>query len=109
MTGITYNYNQPNNCAPNALLLAVEPTGAAKWNWDRLNNILDDTLIRAKTRAVEPAHLLEDPALDTLTPMTIASFDLHNSGISLDFLMTNTKLINEMKAKNFELYKDFDN
>ncbi|MCF6250691.1 MAG: hypothetical protein L3J75_05370 [Methylococcaceae bacterium] len=109
VTGITYNYNQPNNCAPNALLLAVEPTGAAKWNWDRLNNILDDTLIRAKTRAVEPAHLLEDPALDTLTPMTIASFDLHNSGISLDFLMTNTKLINEMKAKNFELYKDFDN
>jgi hypothetical protein len=41
--------------------------------------------------------------------MTIASFDLHNSGISLDFLMTNTKLINEMKAKNFELYKDFEN
>ncbi|MDR8391885.1 hypothetical protein NC796_12070 [Aliifodinibius sp. S!AR15-10] len=108
ITGISYNYNQPNATAPNALLLAVEPTGADNWNWDRLVDILNDTLQRAKTRAVEPAHLLEDSALDILSPMTIASFDLDNSNISLDYLITNDELVQQMKAHKYELYTKFD-
>lgn len=106
VTGIAYNYNQPNNCAPNAVLVAVEPKGDRRWNWNVLSGILDDTLRRARTRAVEPAHLLEDPALDVLLPMTIAGFDVHDSNISLDYLATDSTLVQEMKRKNFGLYKD---
>lgn len=107
VTGIAFNYNQPNSCAPNALLLAVEPTGDERWDWNVLSGVLNDTLERAKNRAVEPAHLLEDPALDVLSPMTIASFDLHNANISLDYLATDDDLVSAMRNK-FDLYKGLD-
>jgi hypothetical protein len=107
VTGIAYNYDQPNATAPNALLLAVEPTGSKNWNWDILMGILDDTLRRAKSRAVEPAHLLEDVALDTLSPMTVASFDLHQTGVSLDYLVASDEFLSSIKNKNFAIYKDF--
>ncbi len=108
VTGISYNYNQPNSTAPNALLLAVEPSNAKNWSWQVLEDILDDTLNRAKTRAVEPAHLLADPALDTLTPMTVASFDLQSSGLSLDYLIVNNQLLGQMNISKYRLYNDFD-
>ncbi len=107
ITGISYNYNQPNSSAPNSLLLAVEPTRAKQWDWDVLTGIVEDTLNRAKTRAVEPAHILKDPELSTLSPMTVAGFDLHNSGVSLDYLMVDDNLLKQMKAGKFELYGDF--
>ncbi|MCA1802083.1 MAG: hypothetical protein LC662_06455 [Rhodothermaceae bacterium] len=107
VTGIAYNYDQPNASAPNAMLLAIEPTGSKKWNWDILFGILDDTLRRAKSRAVEPAHLLEDVALDTLSPMTVANFDLHQTGVSLDYLVASDEFLFSMKNKNFAIYKDF--
>jgi hypothetical protein len=107
VTGIAFNYNQPNACAPNALLLAVEPTGDERWDWDVLSGVLSDTLVRAKNRAVEPAHLLEDPALDVLSPMTIASFDLHNANISLDYLATDDDLVGRLR-NSFELYRGLD-
>ncbi len=107
VTGIAFNYDQPNATAPNALLLAVEPTGAKTWNWDILMGILDDTLRRVKSRAVEPSQLLEDIALDTLSPMTVANFDLQKTGVSLDYLVTSDALIAKVKDKNYALYKDF--
>ena len=107
VTGIAFNYNQPNSCAPNALLLAVEPTGDERWDWNVLTGVLNDTLERAKNRAVEPAQLLEDPALDVLSPMTIASFDLHNANISLDYMATDDDLVSAMRNK-FDLYKGLD-
>jgi hypothetical protein len=107
LTGIAYNYNQPNSCAPNAILVAVEPTNTGHWSWEALTGIVNDTLNRAKSRAVEPAHLFEDPALDVLLPMTIAGFDLQESGISLDYLAVDDKLIEKMKQANFQLYKNF--
>lgn len=107
ITGVAYNYDQPNATSPNTLLLAVEPTGAETWNWDVLTDILEDTFKRARSRAVEPAQLLEDGALDTLSPMTVANFDLHKSGVSLDYLVTNNAFLATMQAKNFELYSEF--
>lgn len=107
VTGIAFNYDQPNATSPNTLLLAVEPTGSANWNWDVLMGVLEDTLTRAKSRAVEPAQLLEDSVLDTLSPMTVANFDLNKSNVSLDYLVTRDDFLQKMKNKNFELYKDF--
>ena len=108
ISGIAFNYNQPNASAPNTMLLAVEPTGAKNWNWDEIMGVIDNTLIRAKSRAVEPAHLLEDPVLDTLSPMTVASFDLNQSNVSLDFLVANKQFLQQAQVKNFTFYKDFE-
>lgn len=105
ISGISFNYDQPNASAPNVILVAVEPTGAAKWGWDTLLGIVNNTLDRAKTRAVEPSHILGDAALDTLLPMTVANFDLRDANISLDYLTVNDHFIKTMLNMNLELYK----
>jgi predicted transcriptional regulator len=105
ITGVSFNYDQPNATAPNALLLAIEPTGVERWNWDVLMGILQNTLERAKTRAVEPTQLMEDPALDTLLPMTVANFDLKEANISLDYLIASDKFSAFMANSTHELYK----
>ena len=86
------------------MLLAVEPEGEAHWSWDSLLNILNDTLRRAKSRAVEPAHLLEDSVLGALVPMTVASFDLSGANVSLDYLTASDQFIAAVRQQNFELY-----
>ncbi len=108
ITGLAYHYNQPNAAPPQSMLLAVEPTGGARWDWDVLLGILNDTLQRAKTRAVEPVHLLEDNALDVLLPMTIASFDLQGNNPSLDYAVTNPKFLATVKNSAFDLYKPWN-
>ena len=105
ITGIAFHYDQPNASPPNSLLLAIEPSGASHWDWEVLQGILSNTLQRAKTRAVEPAHLLEHPVFKLMLPMTIATFDLQNANISLDYLVANDHFIKEMQVQNFELYK----
>ncbi|PRY53285.1 hypothetical protein B0I27_104295 [Arcticibacter pallidicorallinus] len=105
ISGVSFNYDQPNASAPNAILVAVEPTGAAQWSWDTMLGIISNTFDRAKTRAVEPAHILEHPALDTLIPMTVANFDLRDANISLDYLTVNDHFIKVMANANLELYK----
>ncbi|MEL6986655.1 MAG: hypothetical protein AAGK97_02405, partial [Bacteroidota bacterium] len=108
ITGVTFNYNQPNASAPNTMLLAVEPTGGSRWSFETLLGTLKDTLRRAKSRAVEPNHLLDNPVLDTMSPMTVASFDLNQVNVSLDYLVANPKFLKAMQVKNFALYKDFE-
>ena len=106
VTGVAFNYDQPNATSPNTMLLAVEPTGSPNWDWDILMGIVHDTIRRAKSRAVEPAQLLEDVAMDTLSPMTVANFDLNKTSVSLDYLVTNDEFLTKMQSKNFELYKN---
>ncbi|RNI30687.1 hypothetical protein [Rufibacter latericius] len=107
ISGIAFNYDQPNASAPNALLLAVEPTGAPKWNWDVLLGILNDTLSRAKTRAVEPSQLMDDPGMENLLPMTVARFDVKEANVSLDYLTSNDHFLEYIGQQNFELYRAF--
>ena len=56
-TGIAINYNQPNSEPPQCLLLAVTPEVSGAWKWDQLIAVLEETLERAKLRAVEPDHI----------------------------------------------------
>ena len=84
-TGIAYHYNQPNAVPPQSLLLAIAPGDGPNWSWESLLGVLDDTLHRAKTRAVEPKHLLEHPLVKHLLPMTVAEFDAQEANVSLDF------------------------
>jgi hypothetical protein len=86
-TGLTFNYNQPDAMPPQALLLAVTPEEKGKWNWDELVGILNDTLLRAKLRAVEPKLLdqLKKADIGVLLPAIISTFSQHGLDISLDY------------------------
>jgi hypothetical protein len=89
ITGITFNYNQPNATAPQALLLAVAPKVTGKWSWDDLVGILHNTLNRAKQRAVEPALLdtLSKPEVGVMLPALLANFSQYDLDIALDYRM----------------------
>ena len=86
-TGIAFNYNQPNAMPPQALLLAVTPKITGHWNWDDLVGVLEDTLLRAKLRAIEPQLLdTEDkPELSVLLPALLSGFSEYDLDVSLDF------------------------
>jgi predicted nucleic acid-binding Zn-ribbon protein len=87
VTGISFNYNQPNAAPPQALLLAVTPRETGSWDWDKLVGILNDTLKRAKLRAVEPQLLdkVNKPELGVLLPALLASFNEYDLDVSLDY------------------------
>jgi hypothetical protein len=69
-TGIAVHYNQPNAEPPQALLLAVTPRITGHWTWDDLVGVLEDTIERAKVRAVEPDQL-GDSALGQFLPAVL--------------------------------------
>ena len=86
-TGIAFNYNRPNAVPPQALLLAVPPEITGHWSWDALVGILNDTLRRAKMRAVEPLLLdkrAANPELGVLLPAVISEFQQYALNVSLD-------------------------
>lgn len=87
ITGITFNYNRPNACPPQTLLLAVPPLEKGYWTWDELVGILNDTLQRAKRRAVEPILLdkLDRAELSVLLPAIVADFSQYDLNASLDY------------------------
>lgn len=86
-TGLTFNYNQPDAMPPQALLLAVTPEEKGRWSWDELTGILNDTLLRAKLRAVEPRLLdqIKKPDTGVLLPALISTFSQQGLDISLDY------------------------
>ncbi|MGN6298797.1 MAG: hypothetical protein ACTHM7_18545 [Ginsengibacter sp.] len=108
VTGIAFHYNQASAAAPQSVIVAIEPTGTGKWDWDVLQGIIYDTLRRAKSRAVEPDHLMENPALGVLLPMTIASFDVNEANVSLDYLLLSDKFLTVAKTQNLQLYKKWN-
>ncbi|RPH77125.1 MAG: hypothetical protein EHM80_13170, partial [Nitrospiraceae bacterium] len=53
ITGLTFHYDQPSACAPQAVLIAVSSDETrAVWDLDMLASTLNETLDLAKTRAV---------------------------------------------------------
>jgi hypothetical protein len=87
ITGISFHYNQPNATPPQAILLAVTPEQTGSWSWDDLVGTLNDTLQRAKRRAVEPMLLdkTDNAILNTLLPGVIAQFSQYDLDVSLDY------------------------
>ena len=87
-TGIAFRYNQPNAAPPQTLLLAVTPEETGSWNWDDLVGILNDTLQRAKRRAVEPDQLeKQSPVWNALAPALVSEFStIQQADVSLDLM-----------------------
>ncbi|MDL2308325.1 hypothetical protein LJC53_01940 [Bacteroidales bacterium OttesenSCG-928-C03] len=90
--GMVFHCDQPDNEAPQSLLLAIHPkfniiqwevinaserTSPAssmrkeiqKWNLDNVLELLDSTKFMFMNRAIEPDHLYRDPELSTLFPL----------------------------------------
>jgi hypothetical protein len=79
-TGITFNFDRPDNEAPQAILLVTPATASGTWQWDDLVGALNETLDLAKVRAVEPADIDQTP-YSMLVPAIITASTLY--GISV--------------------------
>jgi hypothetical protein len=79
-TGITFNFDRPNNEAPQSFLLVSPATANGGWQWDDLVGALNETLDLAKMRAVEPVHF-DVTSYARFLPATIMAATLY--GISI--------------------------
>lgn len=96
VTGISFNYNQPNSVPPQALLLAVTPVETGKWTWDNLVGSVLDTFDRAKRRAVEPDLLDQTNGVSTLLPALLSEFSTSKNGLSLDYSLNIDRVRNDV-------------
>ncbi|MGJ7510127.1 hypothetical protein [Variovorax sp. GT1P44] len=56
-TAIAFQYNPPDACAPQAVLLALPPVPEQAWTIATLHRVLAETLDLAKLRAIDPEAL----------------------------------------------------
>jgi len=81
-TAIAFQFNPPDVCAPQSILLAVPPVPGNPWTgWD-LQRVLIETLDLAKLRAVEPQALDE---VSQYLPALYFGFNAGNAAVSTDF------------------------
>lgn len=83
--GVVFHCDRPDNEAPQALLLAVNPSGATlkggTWNCEMLSSILQSTRFMMMNRAVTPEDIYEDSRISALFPL-LRSISLRNKGDS---------------------------
>lgn len=87
-TGITFNYNRPNNEAPQSLLLVTPATAAGSWVWEDLLGALNETLDLAKKRAVEPVQLDFTP-YSCFLPATVMAVTYYGISITTSLAAAN--------------------
>jgi hypothetical protein len=81
-TAIAFQYDPPDACAPQSILIAVPPDPAEDWTVASLHRVLAETLDLAKLRAVgveslgEVAHYL---------PALFFAFNTQDEAVSTDF------------------------
>ena len=87
---IAFHHDQPDACAPQAVLLAIPPDGRLDWDADTLVAVVSQALDLAKFRAVDPDALAGAgqflPALYfalNLRGTTVATDFKHGTGIAL--------------------------
>ncbi len=79
-TGITFNFDRPDNEPPQSILLVMPATADGIWHWEDVVGALNETLDLAKKRALEPS-MLDPTVYSRLLPATIMAVTLH--GISI--------------------------
>jgi hypothetical protein len=81
-TALAFQYNPPDSCAPQALLLAVPAVVGRAWTlWD-LHRLLLDTIELARLRAVDAEALGE---LGHYLPALTFAYNVNNDAVSTDF------------------------
>ncbi len=85
-SGIAVHFNQPSTEPPQAMLLAVTPEVTGAWTWEKLMGVLNNTLDRAKLRAIEPEHI-DDSAFSQLLPAVLSAVSSNpDATISTDYI-----------------------
>jgi hypothetical protein len=87
-TGLTFNYDRPDNEPPQSILVVTPATGNGTWQWPDLIGALNDTLDLAKKRSVEPTQLDFTPYAPLL-PGTVMATTLWGISISTSLAVAN--------------------
>jgi hypothetical protein len=87
-TGLSFNFNRPDNEAPQAILVVTPASNSGHWVWADLVGALNETLDLAKKRAVEP-DLLDAAPYSTLLPATVMAATLYGISISTSLSVAN--------------------
>jgi hypothetical protein len=90
-TGIAFNFDRPENEAPQSILLVTPATASGTWQWDDLVGALHATLDLAKNRAVEPVQV-DNLAYTRFLPATIMAATLYNISIATALAAANGAL-----------------
>jgi hypothetical protein len=80
-TAVTFQYNAPDACAPQTVLLAVPPDPAEPWTVATLYRVLVETLDLAKLRAVPLEEIGE---IAQYLPATFVAMNAGNDVVSTD-------------------------
>jgi len=98
-TGISFNYDRPDNEPAQSILMVVSPAASGPWQWADLVAALNETLDLAKKRAVEPAFL--DPtAYARFLPATVSASTSYGITIAANFTMANGVMARLQGARN---------
>jgi len=81
-TAVTFQFNPPDACAPQSVLLAVPPVPDAPWTVANLHRVLTETLFTAKLRALDPEAVGE---MAHFFPALFYAFNAHDDAVSTDF------------------------
>ena len=88
VTGITFNFDRPNNEAPQSLLLVTPASATGEWTWDDLVGGVNETLDLAKKRLVEPGQL-DFTSYSCLLPATIMAVTFYGISITTSLAAAN--------------------
>ena len=81
-TAIAFQFNPPDACAPQSVLLAVPPVRDQPWTVGSLHRVLVETLDLAKLRAIDAEALWE---IAHYLPATYLAFNANDEVASTDF------------------------
>lgn len=81
-TAIAFQFNPPDACAPQSVLLAVPPVPDQPWTVASLHRVLVETLDLAKLRAIDAEALGE---IGHYMPALFFAFNANNEVVSTDF------------------------
>jgi hypothetical protein len=81
-TAITFQFDPPDACPPQCVLVAVPPVPGVDWTSDALRQVLEETLDLAKLRAVDAETLGE---VAHYMPALYLAFNAKDDAVSTDF------------------------
>jgi hypothetical protein len=81
-TAVTFQFDPPDACAPQCVLLAVPPVPGVDWTSDVLRQVLEETLDLAKLRVVDAETLGE---VAQYLPALYLAFNAKDDAVSTDF------------------------
>ncbi len=107
-TGLAINYDEPDNRAPQSILLAVPPAAGA-WTIDDLESAIRETIRLSKFRAVD----LEDlPHFGHLLPMLAFAYNTgsppETPSIDFETLVTGGLARPQTVAPSYRVFSDYD-